>query len=362
MRSEKLVDALLDWFDGRDRDVPWRDESDPFAILVAEVMAQQTRMESVRPYYHRFRERFPDAASLAAADQDEVLKLWEGLGYYARARNLHAAARVIVKRHDGVVPSAPEALRSLPGVGPYTAGAVASIAFGAPEPAVDGNTRRVLGRLFDLERPSPAALERTARELLAAAPSRAAAVNQALMDLGSLVCTPKNPGCERCPVARGCLALGRGTVPERPAAKKTAPKRARFERAVATRNGSKTLVARRRRDGLLGGLWEFPSVVSANEASHVSRRSLATDIERAFGFQVGIGPARHDVTHAFSHFRLSLEVHEARWVSGRLPDAGDDGSGERRYAEWAWCDEMDLERIAVPVYLRRLISSGALRR
>ncbi|MGH7540301.1 MAG: A/G-specific adenine glycosylase, partial [Gemmatimonadota bacterium] len=209
-----LAASLLAWFDGRERDVPWRGETDPYRIWVAEVMAQQTRIETVREYYGRFVDRFPDVATLAAADPDDVMKAWEGLGYYARARNLQRSAREVVERFEGRLPAAPERLRELPGIGAYTAGAIASLAFGRAEPAIDGNARRVLSRLFDLEAPTPRRLEEAARALLDACPGRPGALNQTLMDLGGGPCAPASPACAACPVRAGCLALARGTVEE----------------------------------------------------------------------------------------------------------------------------------------------------
>ena len=214
---------LLDWYRPRRRSVPGRNESDPYRIWVAEVMAQQTRISTVIPYYEAFVDRFPDVETLAASSLDEVLKAWEGLGYYGRARNLHRAAREVQARYGGRLPEEVGTLRSLPGIGAYTAGAIASIAFGRPEPAVDGNVRRVLARLFDLEQPSPRRLDELSRELIGKAGGRAGSLNQALMDLGSSVCTPRSPDCDVCPVEVDCLAFRRGTVALRPSRHKRAP-------------------------------------------------------------------------------------------------------------------------------------------
>ncbi|HEX2166809.1 MAG TPA: A/G-specific adenine glycosylase, partial [Longimicrobiales bacterium] len=205
---------LLAFFDASARPLPWRQSRDPYAVWVSEVMSQQTRVETAIPYYQRWLSRFPTVAALADASPDEVLKAWEGLGYYSRARNLHAAARIVRERHGGEVPVQYDALRALPGVGEYTAGAVSSIAFGARRPAVDGNVRRVLARLLDDPAPSPAMLHAAAGALVPA--ERPGDFNQSLMELGATICTPRAPRCRRCPVAGRCAALAAGTQEQRP--------------------------------------------------------------------------------------------------------------------------------------------------
>lgn len=210
---EALGSSLLIWFAARRRDLPWRRTYDPYHVLVSEVMLQQTQMERAVAYFERWIERFPDLESLARASEDEVLRLWEGLGYYNRARSLLAAARDLVRLHGGMIPAEGEALRSLPGIGPYTAGAVLSVAFNRPEPAVDANVERVLARLVNLELPpsdarAKAFLRDTARSLIP--PGRARDFNQALMELGALVCLPRAPRCGQCPWQEACVARGLG--------------------------------------------------------------------------------------------------------------------------------------------------------
>ncbi len=347
-RSTVLVDRLLAWFDQRDRDVPWRTEADPFAILVAEIMAQQTRIETVRPYYAKFRARFPTVVDLAEADQDEVLRLWEGLGYYARARNLHAAAKAIVAHHGSELPRTAEGLRGLPGVGPYTAGAVASLAFGAVEPAVDGNARRVLSRAFDLENGGPTALDRTARELLHVCPERPGAVNQAIMDLGSEICVPKRPVCDSCPISSVCLALGRGTIALRPARKTRPKKPLRRGAAVIIAKGTDVFVVQRPRNGLLGGLWDFPNVSLPVDEGAPTDAWLEREIESAFGLVVSVGRPIHTIKHTFTHFFFELSVCEAEWRRGEASTS----------TQWLWAGPSDLQRLAFPVYHRRMIECG----
>ena len=207
--------ALLDHFDGTRRALPWRSERTPYRVMVSEFMLQQTRVEAVIPYYERWLRRFPGWEALADAGEDEVLRAWTGLGYYRRARNLHRAARIVRERYGGELPEDSEALKRLPGVGEYTAGAVASIAFGRAVPAVDGNVKRVLCRLFDLEAPTAARLREKAAALVD--PGRPGDFNEALMELGATVCTPRSPGCGGCPVRGWCRARAAGTVAERPA-------------------------------------------------------------------------------------------------------------------------------------------------
>ncbi|MDX1661748.1 MAG: A/G-specific adenine glycosylase, partial [Gemmatimonadota bacterium] len=219
-RVEAIRRRLLDHYDREKRDLPWRGETDPYRVWVSEVMLQQTRVESVVPYYLDWIERFPDVEALAAADRADVLRAWEGLGYYSRARNLHDAARIVAERFDGAVPDTAGTLRELPGVGAYTAGAVASIAFDRPEPAIDGNARRVLARLFDVEKPTPARLRRIADDLVPR--DRPGDFNQAIMELGATICAPRSPACGSCPLAPRCESLANGTVDRRPGPRRRA--------------------------------------------------------------------------------------------------------------------------------------------
>ncbi|HET6342523.1 MAG TPA: A/G-specific adenine glycosylase, partial [Gemmatimonadota bacterium] len=252
---------LLDHYDRHGRDLPWRGETDPYRIWVSEVILQQTRVETAIPFYRRWMERFPTLEALAGADSEAVMAAWSGLGYYRRARHLHRAALMVRDRLDGVLPSKADDLRKLPGIGAYTAGAVASIAFGRREPAVDGNARRVLSRLFDLERPSGAALARLAGALVPA--DRPGDFNQALMDLGATVCLPRVPRCTACPLETLCLARRRDTVPERPAPRqrREIPEFAVGVAVISSPRGQ-VLLARRPDEGLLGGTWEFPGALA----------------------------------------------------------------------------------------------------
>ena len=310
-----LADRLLEWFRPDERLIPWRHSSDPYRVWVGEVMAQQTQIPTVLRYYDRFLTRFPTLSSLANSSLDDVLKAWEGMGYYGRARNLRSAAREVMAAHGGRLPEDPTKLRQLPGIGPYTAGAIASLAFGRDEPAVDGNVRRVLSRLFDISRPTARRLEAAARTLIEARPGRAAALNQALMDLGSVCCTARAPDCEACPVSMHCLALARGVVGDRPPA---ASRRRLPHQTVGVGvvwRESSVLIARRPPSGLLGGLWEFPGgkLESGESAAAAVKRELWEEV----GVEVRVGALIDRVDHAYSHFRVTLHFHEAEYLSGR---------------------------------------------
>jgi A/G-specific adenine glycosylase len=309
----EAAERLLRWFAGRDRSVPGRGESDPYRIWVAEVMAQQTRISTVVPYYEAFLARFPDVESLAASSLDDVLKAWEGLGYYGRARNLHRAAAIVRERYGGLLPADPDSLKSLPGVGPYTAGAISSIGFGRPEPAVDGNVRRVLCRVHDLADDSATRLEALAREWIGYADGDAATINQALMDLGGAICLPRGPKCRACPLEGECLARRRGTVSKRPRPRRRAPLPHHDIAAAIVWRGPRLLIARRPEEGLLGGLWEFPG--GKVEAGESPAEAARREVREEMGLEVEIlGPAG-EVRHAYSHFRITLHLFHARCLS-----------------------------------------------
>ena len=328
---------LLAWFQARARALPWRKDTDPYRVWVSEVMLQQTRVEAVIPYYLRWMERFPSVERLADAPEEEVMGAWAGLGYYSRARNLHRAARVVRERHGGVLPSDPEVLRALPGVGEYTVGAVGSIAFGLPLPAVDGNVRRVLARLGDEPDPSPALLRRWAGALVD--PERPGDFNQALMELGATVCTPRNPLCRECPVSIACRARAAGTQGERPVPRrKGAVRETSWGVAVMVAGAgeeARVLLRRRPSNGLLGGMWEFPSEEVGEEPGPGG--ALEAALLAGAGLQGGLkgerGRPLAPVPHLFSHIRATY--HPFLWTVDREPDgdrepAGDTGPASDR--------------------------------
>ncbi len=325
----RLRRSLLRWHAGVRRDVPWRQTTDPYRILVAEYMSQQTQLERVRAYYERFLQRFPTIEALARASLHEVRKAWEGLGYYARARHLHETARRIVDEYRGRVPEDPALLQTLPGCGPYTAAAVASLAFNRPVPVVDGNVRRVLCRLFALdEDPRRPAIERQLRAFVAgmiAVGGEAREINQALMDLGALVCRPRAPQCARCCWNFACRAWRLASPTAFPRARAASRTRPHFEIAVgviwrnragaASRRGDgEVLIAQRREEGLLGGLWEFPG--GKRESGESLRRCCAREIREEVGLHVRVGRKLMTIRHAYSHFRITMHVFECRPLSG----------------------------------------------
>lgn len=284
-------------------------------------MAQQTRLESMLPYYKRWMRRFPNIKSLAKSGEQDVLNLWEGLGYYSRARNLRRAAQVVTMEYAGKLPANLEALRALPGIGPYTAGAIASLAFGLDTPAVDGNAIRVLARLFDVELTAGSGAGKKRFWELAAEhlpPGRAAEYNQALMDLGAQVCTPRRPKCDACPLKSECRARALGIQEQRPvkAAAKEAPLR-EFAAAVIRQRGE-VLLLQRPAAGLLGGMWEFPNTAlsSPRRAKDGLRRCLRNEFE--FDFPIDKRLAIYE--HAYSHFRARLQVYDCP-LNGTRPKA-----------------------------------------
>jgi A/G-specific adenine glycosylase len=299
--------ALLRWYDRSKRDLPWRRDASAYRTLVSEFMLQQTIVATVEPYFARFVARFSDVAALAAATDDQVTALWSGLGYYARARNLRRAAAAIVAEHGGAIPSSEDALRALPGIGPYTAAAVAAIAFDARAFALDGNTMRVLARLtadrrfVDLPATRVALHARGLREVPR---RRAGDFNQAMMELGALVCTPRNPRCEACPLAARCRARAEGQAEALPR------KRARPARPIVRvvcaciTDGERVLVVKRRA-GLLAGTWSLPE---AADRGARARPDVARELAEASGVRVAGVAYRGAVRHVFTHRDVTAEL------------------------------------------------------
>ncbi|MBS3733824.1 MAG: A/G-specific adenine glycosylase [Phycisphaerae bacterium] len=349
-RCDAIRPALCAWFAKAARRTPWRQTRDPYKIWIAEVMLQQTQTDTVVPYYHRFIERYPTCADLAAAPLDEVLRLWEGLGYYARARNLHAAAKMLVAERGGRLPDSGEALRALPGVGDYTAGAVASIAFARPEPVLDGNVARVLCRAFRIRKPPAEPVTRRTLWRIAGQLVRdddPGTVNQALMELGALVCLPRGPACADCPIAEQCEARRRGeqeTLPIRTPRAKTPHHTIAV--GVVWRRG-KMLIDKRPATGLLGGLWELPGGKQrrGESLSEACRREICEEL----GIEVTVGEKLTAVRHAYSHFRVTLHAFTCRYKSGRCRAIGCDA--------WRWVSPDALEQYAFPRANRRILDA-----
>lgn len=301
---------LLAWYEENRRDLPWRRTRDPYRILVAEYLLQRTRIASGTPYYERFVARFPDVRSLAAAPLDDVLALWEGLGFYGRARRLHRAARSIVERHEGRVPAAYDALVALPGIGPYTAGAVASIAFGVTVPAVDGNVTRVIARLFRIrEDLTNAASRRRVRELAErlVSPEAPGTFNQALMELGATVCTPTSPACPGCPLEEQCQARLAGEERRIPLVRRGRPVPTIPVAFALVHWKDRVLLVRREPEDLLGSLWSLPGgEVPAADSHGIALRLLVKD---QTGVEVEIGAPWSRVRKTFSHRKWSGSIY-----------------------------------------------------
>ena len=313
----ELAQRILTWYTQNGRSLPWRGLADAYAVWVSEVMLQQTQVDTVIPYFERWMSRFPNIAKLADASEEDVLRVWEGLGYYSRARNLHRAAKMVVSKHDAQLPADMAALRQLPGIGRYTAGAIASIAFGQPEPALDGNIRRVLARLFNLTIPARSTegekiLWALLSEHLPA--DQAGDFNQALMDLGASLCTPRAPACERCPVNSLCQSRALGVETERPVVMPKQPIPHYRVTAAILRSDGHVLIARRRSEGLLGGLWEFPG--GKQEAGEDLPTCLRREIMEELGVCIEVGTELGVFRHAYTHFRVTLHAFECYLVNG----------------------------------------------
>jgi A/G-specific adenine glycosylase len=315
----RLRRRLLAWYAENRRRLPWREARDPYRIWLSEVMLQQTQVQTVLPYYRRFLKQLPTLRRLAAADLDTVLKLWEGLGYYARARNLHRAAGLLAAGGKGRVPDRWEEFRALPGVGDYIAAAVLSIAFGRPHAVVDGNVMRVLARLLAMAVPVNASGSRRmfqaqADRLLDS--RRPGDFNQALMELGALVCTPASPGCAACPLIASCTAHRNGAVGRYPRrlASRAVPE-ARIAVGVVYKNG-RLLITRRPARGLLGGLWEFPG--GKLQRGERPEAACVREIKEEVNLDVVVVEPLAQVRHAYSHLRVQLHVFACRFAAGRV--------------------------------------------
>jgi A/G-specific adenine glycosylase len=326
-KKQSLQNAVGAWFDKAGRDLPWRKTSDPYAILVSELMCQQTQVATVIPYYERWLAKFPDFAALAAATEHDVLSLWQGLGYYSRARNLHRAAKHVMEVHLGKLPADAAAIRALPGVGRYTAGAVASFAFDLPEPLVDANVARVIARLIDLRTEidstrGQAALWGEAERLV---PSKGAGrFNSAIMELGALVCVPRNPRCEECPISEHCLGYAAGTAPKLPL-KKPRKKRVDLVEHCAWTTKGDSLLLEYQSGARWKGLWKLPLLPAEQSGEPI-----------------------YSGEYPFTHHRVFLRVHEKPATDGIS-------------THQKWVQKADLDGIPLTAPHRRAIEALASR-
>lgn len=315
---------LMAWYARHARDLPWRRSRDPYRVWLSEVMLQQTTVAAVKPYFERFLAAFPTVEALAAASEQQVLRCWEGLGYYRRARSLHAAAKQIAGEHGGEFPRDVPGLMALPGVGRYTAGAILSIAFDKPAPILEANTIRLWARLVGYrDDPAKSAgqkrLWQAAEDILPV--RQAARFNQALMELGALVCTPVAPKCPACPVARHCASLAQGLQAEIPPAARKVPFTALREAAVVVRKNGALLVRQCGPSERWAGLWDFPRFAIEAEAPRFVRAELATKVRAQTGVEVDPGSLLATLKHGVTRYRITLECYEARAVGGRIRSA-----------------------------------------
>ncbi|MGJ3522664.1 A/G-specific adenine glycosylase [Nitratidesulfovibrio sp. D1] len=359
-----FAQALLDWFAVHKRPLPWRFGYEPYSVWISEVMLQQTQMERGVGYFLRWMTRFPDAASVAAASEDELLKVWEGLGYYSRVRNLHKAAKALVERHGGELPDDPEAIRALPGIGPYTAGAIAGIAFNRDVTCIDANVERVLSRVFDIDTPVRAQPAAGRIRALAAAllpPGRARDFNQALMELGALVCR-KKPQCASCPLASLCESLRLGIPHERPVPGRKQPITPLEVATGVLVHGGRIYIQKRPDEGVWAGFWEFPG--GCVEKDETPDAAIVREYAEETAFRIAVRDKLAVIRHGYTTYRVTLHCYLCA-----LDDApgGGNGCGPSPASappappvldaatEYRWVEFAELPRFTFPAGHRKLI-------
>ncbi|WP_163100641.1 A/G-specific adenine glycosylase [Peribacillus alkalitolerans] len=344
---------LLEWFGKEQRDLPWRKDQDPYKVWVSEIMLQQTRVDTVIPYFERFMSWFPTMEAFSLAEEDKILKAWEGLGYYSRVRNLHSAVKEVQEIYGGKVPDTLEVISKLKGVGPYTAGAILSIAYGKPEPAVDGNVMRVLSRILlikeDIAKPKTRKIfEYAVRELIAK--HNTSHFNQALMELGALICTPGTPSCLLCPVREHCSAFNEGVQSELPIKnQKKSSKTVHMISAILTNKEGKILIRKRPSNGLLANLWEFPNF-SYNTKILSNRDYYMDEFKKEFNVDLELGLPLSKIEHVFSHLLWKADIY-----SGIVVDnINNEVLKEKRLK---WVDQKEIEELAFPVPFQKMYSA-----
>ncbi|MBH9966857.1 A/G-specific adenine glycosylase [[Bacillus] enclensis] len=341
IEREDFQKDLISWFSREQRDLPWRKDRDPYKVWVSEIMLQQTRVDTVIPYFNRFLEKFPTLDALALAEEDEVLKVWEGLGYYSRVRNLQSAVKEVHEQYGGIVPDTPKEISSLKGVGPYTAGAILSIAYGKPEPAVDGNVMRVFSRILsiwlDIAKPSSRKVFEEAVKALISK-ENPSYFNQALMELGALICTPTSPSCLLCPVREHCRAFDEGVQEELPVkSKKKAARKLNMAAAVIFTDDDRVVIHKRPGTGLLANLWEFPNFEVSTSRS--GRKQLEERLEADYKVDASLkAGVITKIQHVFSHIVWDIEIYAGSVESSALNET-----------ELIAVTEQELEKYAFPV-------------
>jgi A/G-specific adenine glycosylase len=310
---------LLSWYYANKRDLPWRKDQDPYKVWVSEIMLQQTKVDTVIPYFHNFLEKFPTLYDLATADEQEVLKAWEGLGYYSRARNLQHAVREVVENYGGKVPDNPKELEGLKGIGSYTKGAILSIAFNQPEPAVDGNVMRVFSRVLNIDDDIAQAktkklFESVTKEVISH--EDPSSFNQAIMDLGATICTPKSPACLICPVQQHCKAFELGVEQQLPIKTKANKNKKLSYAALLIKNQQgEVAIEQRPEDGLLANLWQFPMV----PLQDITTDLIESWFSSQYGMKIRLGQKQGKLKHVFSHLTWDLEIFEAELLRDIQP-------------------------------------------
>lgn len=357
MEIARFQQQLLDWYFIRQRSLPWREDHNPYRIWLSEVMLQQTQVATVIDYYKRFLAAYPTVHDLAAADEDSIFKLWEGLGYYSRARNLMKCAKIVVSEHNGIFPNDLKQMLKLPGIGPYTAGAILSIAYNAAVPAVDGNVLRVMSRVYEsyLDISDPKTRPVIEQRLYKCLPEDSRHFNQALMELGATICTPKNPNCSHCPVSSDCLAFQKQVMSDLPVKLKKQSKTHHAVPVAYVTHKDKVLLIKRSDEGLLSGLWGFPAVTleaeeNGSDYAELQQQALQAwlseymDLEVSLVKQLPLGIADHVFTHKVWHMTL-WHFEASRLVSVDMP-------------QMTWVRRQDIKDFALPTAFVKLIQKS----
>lgn len=341
--------SLIKWYNKNKRELPWRKTKDPYKIWVSEIMLQQTQVETVLPYYKRFLQTFPNLKSLANAELSQVLKMWEGMGYYARARNLLKAAQIIAKEHKGKMPSNSDELIKIPGIGPYTAAAVASIAFNENVPVVDGNVARVLSRVLRIEEPlikNKNKFANAAKKLLPQGQS--ADFNQAMMELGALICVPQSPKCAECPVSVFCKAYQELADPSVLPVKTPKKETPHYDVVVGIIwHKGRIFIDQRPENGLLGGLWEFPG--GKQEDGETLEECLEREILEELDIQVKVDKHFLTVRHAYTHFKITLHSFQCKLLKG--------APKPQKAVDWKWVRPQEMTKYAFPKANKRILET-----